>query len=49
MLYHITIYPTPTLTLPLKRREFDCIPPPSRGRLGGGWGENEAAYINVTK
>jgi len=43
------LYPTPTLSLPLKGREkkerpfplgeiSDYIPPPSRGRLGGGWG-----------
>jgi len=25
------------------------VPPPSRGRLGGGWGASIAAKVNVTK
>ena len=37
----LNVYLTPTLPLPLKGREIvmHCpIPPPSRGRSGGGWG-----------
>jgi hypothetical protein len=36
LLWHFWL--NPTLTLSLRERGFLRVPPPSRGRLEGGWG-----------
>src|SRR5512143_3595411 len=48
----VTGHPTPFpfLTLPLKGREYEggilLTSPPSRGRLGGGWGKKSLVSFN---